>query len=437
MFGASVKGKLIISLVAVFLLITTAQAKPVSSYIDDSFAELSKGYASSFKSVNIKKGIAIIKFKELSKIVKKNSLGSIIADVLSGSIVKSNYFFLIDRENLSLRLKEIELSMSGIVNESAMLKTGQEAGVSFFLTGSISESGKDFLITMKLIDVETGKVVSTVSFNINQNLFLKKRRQIEYGYISKHGIGINLQTSYFIPISDISNYTLISDFYISYRPFLQLTFKIGLTHLYFSTINDYPKKTVVSMFPTVSAAANYVSGNINSEMTTYGGATINEIAPSFGAEYNLMITEKFSIAFGCSVTLFVFKPIVLEQIYSGAVLKIPDTTANNTEMQNTLILKQEFDLTAMIRFEVRPQYFITPRLTVGLYLAAVVTPPLKINKTDFGQGYVLYPNNEEGATDPADKRYGFNPKNYGLTSNVETGLNLSGFSAGLLLSFYF
>lgn len=106
---------------------------------------------------------------------------------------------------------------------------------------------------------------------------------------------------------------------------------------------------------------------------------------------------------------------------------------------NTMILEQTFDPAVMFRAEIKPQFFISPRAAIGIYLAAVYTTPLKVERADFNDGVAIYPNTSDGATDPSDWHCGFNAKQFGLdkNGNVEQDLALLGCAVGLSASFYF
>jgi len=263
----------------------------------------------------------------------------------------------------------------------------------------------------------------------------RKNEQIQFGYIAKHGIGINWQTSYLIHPRPMDGVTLLNDVFVSYRPELWLNIKLGITQIYLEMWDE-------DKVPTSELYPNY---NDTSLQTGYTTGKIDEVAPYLGVEYNWLISPKFTIGFGLGATLFLPGSFVFEQIYNGcpvrAALDGTSTPVDDSGVtpHNSMTLSQSFDLAAMFRIEIKPQYFITPRAAVGLYIAAIYTTPLKVERVDFGDGTAIYPHDPDGAVDPNDEHLGFNAKQMGLDKNgdVEQDLALLGCAVGLSASFFF
>jgi len=90
---------------------------------------------------------------------KKTGLGNTVREVISRRVITSAVFYLIDRDNLQATLKEMELSLTGLVKDDEILRVGKLAGVQVFIAGSISELKDNFVINTKIIDCETGEIV--------------------------------------------------------------------------------------------------------------------------------------------------------------------------------------------------------------------------------------------------------------------------------------
>ena len=99
-----------------------------------------------------------------------------IQDVFVTELVKSGKFRVIDRERLSTLLNEQNLSSSGRIDPSSLVRVGKLIGVDYFLVGAVTEYGEEskggggFGISIKknkftgaanarLIDAETGEIV--------------------------------------------------------------------------------------------------------------------------------------------------------------------------------------------------------------------------------------------------------------------------------------
>jgi TolB-like protein len=434
-------GSIALTALALMVLASPLAAGPVDDAADSSFAKLTEQFSKKYPAAGMKRGLSVLPFKEESELARAKGLGSAIREVLSQSALKSQVFYLIDRDTLERRMKEVEVGMTGLVDEKTAVAAGRQAGVQVFVAGSIAEVGDAFQVSVKLIDVETGEVAAQDMISVPAERLVEKQREIAFGYIAKHGIGINIQTSYmFMFQTAIDSIAVVNDVYVSYRPALWLNFKLGVTNLYVELV-DEGTRPVTQLFPnaTIATVDNYAGVVDVAPPSEYPGGKLQTTAPTVGVEYNYMLSEKFVIAAGISITPFVLGPLVLEQRYSTALVKLRDfsDSTDNAQVQNTMIIKQTFDPTVMIRFELRPQYFISPRATVGLLLSYAYTPPLIVRNTDFGDGYTLYPHDSKGAKDPADRRFGFDPLRLGLGNNVEDDFSLSGLTLGVSLSFYF
>lgn len=407
-------------------------AESIDSLTEKSLAKLTVEYLKKYPADGMKRGLSVLPFKNESAASMKSGLGNTLSQIFSDKITASQVFYLIDRENLNDRIKEIELSQTGLTDEATTIAAGKETGVSVFMSGSISELGNDFQITVKLINTENGSIVAQENILISQTALLKKQESIAYATIAEYGIGLNYQTSYFIHPTPMSGVTLLNDIYVSYRPILPVNIKLGVTHMYMEMWDD-SKVNVTSVYP------NYKSPSVVDATTLqsgYSNGKMQNVAPTIGMEYNWLPTSKFSISAGLTATLFIPGSLKLEQIFTGNPVRFHNDPTNSY-INNTMVLTQTFNTAAMFRAELKPQFFISPRAMLGLYLAFIYTTPLTVERVDFGDGVAIYPHDTEGAIDQNDTHLGFNPLQLGLGSNIEDDLVLMGGAVGLSVSFYF
>lgn len=88
---------------------------------------------------NLKKRVAVVSFSD--KAGYGNNIGNGIADMLVTSLVESNKFIVIERNELEKIMNEQGLGMSGAVTPQSAAKVGQLLGVELIITGSVSEFG--------------------------------------------------------------------------------------------------------------------------------------------------------------------------------------------------------------------------------------------------------------------------------------------------------
>ncbi len=432
---------------AIILLLILASAvnvyaNDIDKKMESLLSELAVKYVEKHPAGVSKYGLIILPFEEKSAYAEKHSLGETVREGISRVTVRSNVFFLIDRETLSLSMKELELSMSGVVNDNEMVKAGNLAGAKVFLRGTITEEGGKFVITARLVDIETGVVAVIAKTEIESDALIEKQRQFAYEYIAQYGLGINTQFSLVPHITSPRDGAFGSaiDVFVNYRPYLWLNFKLGVT--YFSmTYTAEENGFATQMYPlcsTHSGVSNYGS------FENYGfhakNADISEVGPYIGLDYNWTPYQFFTIGFGLSMSMIT--PNIINVYNNGWVwIDDDDDPENNTASNGTLkqingfIIEQQMEPVAMFRFEIKPQLFISPRFTIGLYLAYMYSTPMKVSRTTINSEYTIskqFSPNEE----MHQKYMGLNANTYGINHNVED-VKLNSMMYGLSFNFYF
>ncbi|MBI4979176.1 MAG: hypothetical protein HZC28_16970 [Spirochaetes bacterium] len=105
--------------------------------------------------------IAVFPFSASGKKAEENRINEVIASLLAVEIKKTGTFNVIDRENIDKAMKELELSMTGLASRETALEAGRFISANCFLAGSIAEVEGNYIITARLVDVETGAVIVT------------------------------------------------------------------------------------------------------------------------------------------------------------------------------------------------------------------------------------------------------------------------------------
>jgi TolB-like protein len=86
-------------------------------------------------------------------------LGKGFAEIVAFEIRKAPQVRLVDREQRNKILEEMEFSLSGLTDPSAQLKIGKLLSVQFLVSGSITDMGGPLLVSLSMVDVQTGVVV--------------------------------------------------------------------------------------------------------------------------------------------------------------------------------------------------------------------------------------------------------------------------------------
>jgi formylglycine-generating enzyme len=100
--------------------------------------------------------LAVIDVEAIGKVEK--DIGRPLTDSIRREIVKSGKYEVMDRGNMDKILKEQAFQMSGCTSKECAVEAGQLLGVGKIVVGSVSLVGKTYLLSLSLVNVETGKV---------------------------------------------------------------------------------------------------------------------------------------------------------------------------------------------------------------------------------------------------------------------------------------
>ncbi len=107
--------------------------------------------------------IAILELDSLDRTGRQDPIGRMISEFLTTSAVESKRFDVVERSLLDKVMKELELGQSGLIEEGKAREIGRMVGASTILTGSVSRMGNTLRIDVRLIDVESGKILAAAN----------------------------------------------------------------------------------------------------------------------------------------------------------------------------------------------------------------------------------------------------------------------------------
>ena len=89
-----------------------------------------------------------------------------LSDVLRSRLMETGKFKVMERSEMEMILKEQAFQQSGVCNEEAcMVEMGQILGIEQLLAGSIGQVGKAYSINVRIISVQSGEIIKSVSHN--------------------------------------------------------------------------------------------------------------------------------------------------------------------------------------------------------------------------------------------------------------------------------
>jgi TolB-like protein len=240
-------------------------------------SSLSKQYEEGKGNVYLKRPLAVLPFVEVSELARKYHLGTVTEELLRKEIVNSNYFILTERKNMERILEEIEFSLSDLVSSDTAVRVGNLTGAAYFIAGSITEAGDNFLLNSRLIDIETAIVIGAESVTIEKSELIKEARSTQYSYVFRYGLGLYATTGMEVVLNEIFSHMESSPGFLNlstgvfYRPwnFLQLSFSIGTEWGEFQfgqfdhTSPDYDNSGIVEYYQeNVASGTHYINYNI-------------------------------------------------------------------------------------------------------------------------------------------------------------------------------
>ena len=104
--------------------------------------------------------IAVMEFKSLNPGAKNTSLGAMIAEMFTTEVVNNNSFKIVEREQLNKVLGELRIGQSGVLDTTDAQKLGKILGAGAIIAGSVMKMGDSLRIDSRIIEVETGIIVS-------------------------------------------------------------------------------------------------------------------------------------------------------------------------------------------------------------------------------------------------------------------------------------
>ncbi len=87
----------------------------------------------------------------------------ILNSKLSTELHESGFFDLLEREKLEEIFKEQALVMSGALDEKQAVRIGKIAGAKTIITGSLEKSGRVYILAMKTVSIESGRVEHAIA----------------------------------------------------------------------------------------------------------------------------------------------------------------------------------------------------------------------------------------------------------------------------------
>jgi hypothetical protein len=118
-------------------------------------------YTSGYTGIKEKPTISVYGLKSIGI---SQSLAASLQEHLESNLLEYEQYDVMSRNNIDLILKENRFQQTGICpEEECLIEAGHILGVEKIITGTISMVGSTYNVVLKMIDVETAKLESSVS----------------------------------------------------------------------------------------------------------------------------------------------------------------------------------------------------------------------------------------------------------------------------------
>jgi TolB-like protein len=398
----------------------------VDSVVEGLISEMTLSYKEEHPDLALKPNMAVVPVEDQSPNARKYEVGPAITAILESKIERSIIFSLVNDSLRDKMLSEIKFSLSGLT-EGDPLDPGNIAAIDYFLTGSISELGSDFLLSLRLIDVESGEVIEATEGTIPKDEVFQASNEYAAAYVSPYGIGIELSIIpwYYLygDMADVEGqpaegesglFTVALNYRVRKWLVVWGSFSLSpggqrLENTY-ETNNEYAASDMHNIDDTAALDTALAGSGLS-----YSKDRTPFMIMSLGGGYVFNITREFNISLGAELSV---TQTFIEQTYY-----MP--TTDNDQVNSYTIRSNDIALFSVTP-KIKLQYFITPRLAVHV---------------DYGFRYQFY---EDDASQYffRDTEYDTIPELFGLVpSRDPEGRNhltdYTGHNLAIGLGFYF
>lgn len=114
-----------------------------------------------------------VAFIALTSDQKNSFVENYVTDALTQAVFETNGVKIIERKNLEKILNEQKFQSSGLVDDSSAKDIGKIAGVDYVCYGDMKDIGNEITVNARLVDVESGEVISISRTTVEKDKYLK------------------------------------------------------------------------------------------------------------------------------------------------------------------------------------------------------------------------------------------------------------------------
>ncbi|NCB97847.1 MAG: hypothetical protein EOM36_05770 [Bacteroidia bacterium] len=97
-----------------------------------------------------------------------------LSDIFENRLATTGKFDLVERKSIEQLMKELNFGSSSFIDQDTAVKAGRLLSAHWLFLGSVSKLGNTYSVNVKIVNTETGRIVTGASGEANDILQLKK-----------------------------------------------------------------------------------------------------------------------------------------------------------------------------------------------------------------------------------------------------------------------
>lgn len=112
--------------------------------------------------------LGVLPLEDVTSEAKRHKLGRVFSDILAVHLSSIEAVELVERQALDKVAEEIKLGLSGAIDPKTAKKMGAMLAADALLSGSVAELGDYFDVSVRIVEVEAGKVLTSAVVDIEK-----------------------------------------------------------------------------------------------------------------------------------------------------------------------------------------------------------------------------------------------------------------------------
>lgn len=112
--------------------------------------------------------LAVFEFDAAGVSVEKKRLNAVVTEVFTSRLASLRHLSLVERSRIEIVLQELKLQRVALGNPRIAKQAGALFGAEAVVIGAVSEAGTQYLVTARMVSVETGEIMAAVETTVER-----------------------------------------------------------------------------------------------------------------------------------------------------------------------------------------------------------------------------------------------------------------------------